>query len=84
MVSYFQNMMGWMPLTRDYTPYFILGSIIFFLAFIHLFDIANLPKCLNHMADACKMLNDMPRVERGHRYCIGATNIPELSFYIYI
>ena len=75
--------MGWMPLTQDYTPYFILGSIIFFLVVIHLFDIANLPKCLNHMEDACKMLNARPKVERGIRDRVGAANSQELSFLMY-
>ena len=39
LVPYFQNMIKWMPLTRGYNPHFILGSNIFFLAVIHLFDI---------------------------------------------
>ena len=30
LVPYCQNMIEWMPLTRGYTPYFILGSNIFF------------------------------------------------------
>ena len=29
MVPYFQNMIEWMPRTRGYTPYFILGKYIF-------------------------------------------------------
>ena len=33
-------------ITRGYNPYFILGSNIFFLAVIHLFDIAYLSKWL--------------------------------------
>ena len=31
MVPYFQNHDRWVPLTWDYTPYFIWGSNIFFL-----------------------------------------------------
>ena len=27
--SYFQNMIEWVPLTRSYIPYFIMGSNIF-------------------------------------------------------
>ena len=30
MVPYFQNMIGWVPITRGFNPYFILGSNIFF------------------------------------------------------
>ena len=30
LVHYFQNEIKWMPLTRGYIPYFILGSNIFF------------------------------------------------------
>ena len=30
LVHYFQNEIKWMPLTRGYIPYFILGSNIYF------------------------------------------------------
>ena len=50
-------MIEWMPLTRDYNPYFILGSNIFFyLAVIHLFDITYLAKWLFHSETPFKML----------------------------
>ena len=29
-VPYFQNMIGWVPMTRGFNPYFMLGSSIFF------------------------------------------------------
>ena len=45
----------WVPKTQGF-----IGSNIFFLAVMHLFNIAYLSKCLNGMEDACKMLNDRP------------------------
>ena len=56
LVPYFQNMIEWVPLTRGNSPYFILGSNIFFLAVIPLFDITNLSKCFNHSGNLCKMI----------------------------
>ena len=53
-------------------------NILFTFLILHI-----LSKCLNHMEDACKMLNDRPKVERGRSYCVGATNCRELRFYTY-
>ena len=64
MVPYFQNMIEWMTVTWGYTPYFILGSNIFFLAVIHLFDFTDLPKWFNHSEIPSKMINYGPRVQR--------------------
>ena len=63
MVHYFQNMIEGVPLTRGYSPYFILGSNMFFLAVIHLFDITYLSKCLNRSENQCKMIKYVPRVQ---------------------
>ena len=52
------------PLTRGHTPYFILGSNLFFLALIHLLDGAYLSKWLNHSETPFKMINYGPRVQR--------------------
>ena len=52
------------PLTWGHTPYFILGSNIFFLAVIHLFDIAYLSKWFNPSETPSKMINYGPRVQR--------------------
>ena len=84
LVPYFQIKLNGCLSLGDTTPISFWAQIYFFLAVIHLFDIAYLSKCLIHMEDACKMLNDMPKVERGRGYCVGATNSRDLSFYTYI
>ena len=53
-VPNFQNMIGWVPITQGFNPYFILGSYI--LAVIHLFVSAYLSKLLNLSEKPSKMI----------------------------
>ena len=64
LVPYFQNMIEWVPLTQGYTTYFILGSSIFFLGIIHLFDSTYLSKCFNHSENMCKIIKFRHSVQR--------------------
>ena len=50
-------------------PLFILGSSIFFLAIIYLFDITYLSKCLNNDETLCKMLGNCSRIGAERRPC---------------
>ena len=49
-------MIGWVPVTQGFNPYFILGSYIFFLAVIYLFVTAYLSKSLNLSEKSYKMI----------------------------
>ena len=51
-----------MPQTQGYTPYFILGSNIYFLAVFLMLQI--LSKCFNHSEKLCEMINYGPNVQR--------------------
>ena len=54
MVPNFQNMIGWVPMTQGFNPYFILGSHFFSLAVINLFDITKCSKLLNRIGNTGK------------------------------
>ena len=56
MVPNFPNMIGWVPMTQGFNPYFILGSFFFLLAVIHLFVTAYLSKSLNLNEKLSKMI----------------------------
>ena len=60
---FFSKYDWWVPMTRGYTPYFILGSNFFFLAVIHLFDITYLSKSFNLSEKSCKMIAERPRIQ---------------------
>ena len=57
-------MIEWAPLTQGYTTYFILGSNIFFLGIIHLFDSTYLSNCFNHIENMCKIIKFRHSVQR--------------------
>ena len=46
------------------SPISFWAQIYIFLAVIHLFDIAYLPKSFNHSEKLCKMINYGPKVQR--------------------
>ena len=47
-------MIRWVPITRGFNPYFILGSNIFFLAINNLFDKTKCAKWLNRIGNTGK------------------------------
>ena len=66
LVQYFQNMIEGVPLTWGHTPLFHFGLkfFFFFLAVIHLFDIAYLSKWFNYSETPSKIINYGPGVQR--------------------
>ena len=63
-VPYFQNIIGWVPMTRGFNPISFWAQIWFFLAVIHLLVITKCSKWPNRIGNTVKTFVERPKLQR--------------------